>query len=302
MGEAVPPCEQAFRQTGASKVRTSFTDLVGCALPIQLAAMGGVGTPALAAAVARAGGLGMVPIGVEHPKGQGGAVGKNFLAVFNPSLDDVSEAARGGRVVEFFYAWPARAYVDAVKTAGALAAWQIGSVEEATAAEEAGCDFVIAQGTEAGGHVRGMTSLDDLLPRVLDAVRVPVVAAGGIATGQRVAELLQRGAAGVRVGTLFLATPECDTHPLYLERLIAATADDTVITTHYGEGWPDAPHRVLLTSLRAARQSGWQLTTPPTRSANEGVESMAMYAGTGVGSVVELRPAREVVADLCSEL
>lgn len=283
-------------------MRTPFTDLVGCTLPIQLAAMGGVGTPELAAAVAKAGGLGMVPVLVEPPDTSAGAVGQNFLAVFEPELDMVSEAARKARVVEFFYAWPDRIYVDAVKAAGAIAAWQVGSVEEARAAEDCGCDFVIAQGTEAGGHVRGTTSLDALLPAVLDAVSVPVLAAGGIATASRVAELIQRGAGGVRVGTLFLATPECDAHPSYVKRLLEATADDTVITTHYDESWPDAPHRVLRSSLEAAEKSGWRMTTPPTRLFDEGVDAMAMYAGTGVGSVVEVKAASEVVADLCSEL
>jgi NAD(P)H-dependent flavin oxidoreductase YrpB (nitropropane dioxygenase family) len=281
-----------------TKIRTAFTDLVGCTIPIQLAAMGGAGTPELAAAVAEAGGLGMVPMGVEPPGT--GAVGKNFIVVGELELDMFSEAARKARVVEFFYAWPRRDYVDVVKAAGALAAWQVGSAEEATAAQACGCDFVIAQGTEAGGHLRGTTFLDVLLPAVLDAVSVPVLAAGGIATAGRVAELMRRGASGVRVGTLFLATPECGSHPAYVRRLLEATGDDTVITTHYDEGWPDAPHRVLRASLEAAEKSGWRRTTPPSRSSpDESVEAMAMYAGTGVGYVVEVRAASEVAADLC---
>ena len=88
--------------------------------------MGGVGTPELAAAVATAGGLGMVPALVEPPDTSTGAVGQNFLAVFEPELDMVSVAAGKVRVVEFFYAWPDRIYVDAVKAAGAIAAWQVG--------------------------------------------------------------------------------------------------------------------------------------------------------------------------------
>jgi len=284
-----------------AKIRTAFTDLVGCTLPIQLAAMGGVGTRELAAAVAKAGGLGMVPMGVEPPGT--GAVGQNFIVEFELDLGMFSEAAGKARVVEFFYAWPRRDYVDVVKAAGALAAWQVGSAEEASAAEACGCDFIIAQGTEAGGHVRGTTSLDVLLPAVLDAVSAPVLAAGGIATADRVAELMRRGASGVRVGTLFLATPECDTHPAYLRRLLEATGDDTVLTTHYDEGWPDAPHRVLRASLEAAEKSGWRRTTTPSRSSpDERVEAMAMYAGTGVGYVTEVRVASEVVAGLCGDL
>jgi nitronate monooxygenase len=264
--------------------------------------MGGVGTPELAAAVASAGGLGMVPILVEPPNGSVGAIGANFLAVFEPKLDIVDEVARKARVVEFFYAWPDRRLVDAVSAAGAIAAWQVGSVDEARAAVDCGCDFVIAQGVEAGGHLRGTTPLDALLAAVLQAVSVPVLAAGGIATPQRVAELLRHGAGGVRVGTLFLATPECDAHPLYVERLIAATGDDTVVTTYYDEGWPDAPHRVLRASLEKAQQSGWRMTTPPTRRFDDGVEAMAMYAGKGVDHVDRVRPASDVVAYLCRYL
>jgi nitronate monooxygenase len=283
-------------------MRTSFTDLVGCTLPIQLAAMGGVGTPELAAAVAGAGGLGMVPVLVEPPDRSVGAIGVNFLAVFEPELGMVDEVARKARVVEFFYAWPDRRLVDAAKAGGAIAAWQVGSVDEARAAVDCGCDFVIAQGVEAGGHVRGTTPLDSLLAAVLEAVSVPVLAAGGIGTPERVAELLRHGASGVRVGTLFLATPECDAHPLYVERLIAATSDDTVLTTHYDEGWPDAPHRVLRASLEKAEQFGWRITTPPTRLFDEGVEAMAMYAGCGVDHVDQVRPATDVVAYLCRYL
>jgi len=158
-------------------------------------------------------------------------------------------------------------------------------------------------GALADGHVRGTTSLDVLLPAVLDAVSVPVLAAGGIATAGRVAELMRRGASGVRVGTLFLATPECDTHPAYLRRLLEATSGDTVITTHYDEGWPDAPHRVLRASLAAAEKSGWRKTTTPSRSSpDERVEAMAMYAGMGVGHVTEVKAASEVVADLSADL
>jgi len=284
-----------------AKIRTALTDLVGCTLPIQLAAMGGVGTAGLAAAVASAGGLGMVPMGVAPPGP--GAVGQNFVVDVELDLGMFADAAGKARVVEFFYAWPRRDYVEVVKAAGALAAWQVGSAEEAGAAQACGCDFIIAQGTEAGGHVRGTTSLDVLLPAVLDAVSVPVLAAGGIATAGRVAELMRRGASGVRVGTLFLATPECDTHPAYLRRLLEAAGGDTVITTHYDEGWPDAPHRVLRASLDAAEESGWRKTTTPSRSSpDERVEEMAMYAGTGVGYVTEVRAASEVVASLSSDL
>src|SRR2546421_1802351 len=180
-------CRTDVRAQGAqpgSQVITStrFTDLVGCVLPLQLAAMGGVGTTELAAAVAAAGGLGMVP-GSEIPAS--GACGLNFLMPFIPPLDMVRETAKTARVVEFFYGVPDRLMVEAAHRSGALAGWQVGSAGEAMAAEEAGCDYVVAQGTEAGGHVRGTQPLAEVVPAVVAAVRVPVVAAGGVATPGR---------------------------------------------------------------------------------------------------------------------
>lgn len=274
---------------------TGFMELVGCSLPIQLAAMGGVGTTELAAAVIAAGGLGMVNRQTEPASG---ACGKNFLMAFGPDPDDVRQAAGQVRVVEFFYGDPSRSLVEAAHGGGALAAWQVGSVAEAVAAVEAGCDFVVAQGTEAGGHVRGQQTLDDLLPGVLEAVQVPVVAAGGIATAERVAELLRAGAGAVRVGTRFIATPESAAHPEYIERVLAATGADTVLTAWFGAGWEDAPHRVLRASEVAARDSGWRAPSPPTRGIDRPATDMAMYAGTGVGAVSTVQPAAEVVADL----
>ena len=161
-------------------MNTRFTELVGCELPLQLATLGGVGTAELASAVARAGGLGMMPAGTEPPAAAPapGALGIGFLMPFGPSKDEVIQAARSVRVVEFFYGDPLPELIAAVHGGGALGAWQVGSVEEAVAAEAAGCDFVVAQGREAGGHVRGTTPLRELLPTILRAVKVPIVAAG----------------------------------------------------------------------------------------------------------------------------
>src|SRR5262252_476889 len=228
---------------------TAFTDLVGCQVPIQQAGMGGVATPELAAAVADAGGLGMVSMVLQPADGVAagldalakqtrGEVGINFLM---PLLDPeaVDAAATRVRGVEFFYAEPDAALIDRVHEGGALAAWQVGSSAEARAAVDAGCDFIVAQGTEAGGHVRGRVSLLPLLDSVLGSVDVPVVAAGGIATSRGVAAVLAAGAAGARLGTRFVATFEANAHPLYVDALLQASAEDTVLTTAFSGMWPD---------------------------------------------------------------
>jgi nitronate monooxygenase len=272
-----------------------FTSLVGCTVPVQLAAMGGVGTTELAAAVAGAGGLGMVPAGTQPATRP---CGVNFLMPFGPSLDDIAAAAGQCRVVEFFYADPRADVVSVAHGAGAVAGWQVGSVAEAVAAEKAGCDYVVAQGTEAGGHVRGSQGLDDLLAQVLSSVRIPVVAAGGIATAERTAAVIRSGADAVRVGTRFVASPESGAHPDYVRMVLAATADDTVLTEWFSDGWPNAPHRVLRSSVAAAHKTGWKGTVPPYRGVDRDPSDMAMYAGMGVGDLNRSQPAAEVVADL----
>jgi NAD(P)H-dependent flavin oxidoreductase YrpB (nitropropane dioxygenase family) len=291
--------------------------------------MGSVSSVELAAAVSNAGGLGMVaaplvpaPV-LEQMLGQlarstDGPFGLNVLM---PFLDRacVDVAAANVRVVEFFYGDPDAALVSSAKAGGALASWQIGSVDEAKAAVDAGCDIVVAQGTQAGGHVRGMVELRPLLDAVLGAVDVPVVAAGGIGTAADVRAALDAGASAVRIGTRFVAAAEADTHPDYATALIAASADDTVLTEAFSVMWPDAPHRVLRPCVDRATSLDTDVvaevvmgdaTMPvprlgpmaPTRATRGDVAAMAMYAGTSVDGVHRVQPAAEIVDELMSEM
>ena len=162
-------------------------------------------------------------------------------------------AAGGARVVELFlWAPPDRGLVELVHRGGALVAGQVGSREDAVAAAAAGCDLIVAQGIEAGGHVRGRIGVLALLDEVLAAVDVPVLAAGGIGTGRAVAAALAAGAAGVRVGTRFVAAAEAGVHPRYAEALVRARAQDTVYTEAFSAEW-QAPHRVLRACIAAAQ-------------------------------------------------
>ncbi|HVS43609.1 MAG TPA: nitronate monooxygenase [Candidatus Dormibacteraeota bacterium] len=303
-----------------------FTDLAGCRLPLQQAPMGGVASgPDLAAAVSAAGGLGMV----AATQGSASALdavldavaartdapfGVNFLMPFvNREL--VAIAAARVRVVDFFYGDPDPALVALVHAGGALAGWQVGSAAEARAAVDAGCDLVVAQGVEAGGHVRGRLGLMPLLGEVLAAVDVPVVAAGGIATRESVEGALAAGAGAVRVGTRFIAAEEADAHPDYVAAILAAAGDDTVLTEAFSTGWPDAPHRVLRSCVDAATalEAGIAGETvhggvpfpvprwappPPGRSTTGHIAAMALYAGQGVGAVRTVAPAAAIVAEL----
>jgi NAD(P)H-dependent flavin oxidoreductase YrpB (nitropropane dioxygenase family) len=308
-------------------IETRFTRLLGASAPIQLAAMPGVSTPGLVSAVAAAGGVGMLPAPMLSAEqldrvldglraADPGAFGVNFLM---PFLDRecVTVAARKARLVEFFYGDPDPALVEQVHAHGARVSWQVGSLAEAIAAERAGCDLLVAQGTEAGGHVRGRTSLLPLLSEVLEAVQVPVLAAGGVATARDLAAVLGCGAAGARIGTRFVAAAESGAHPAYVKALIGASAADTRLTEAFSVMWPDAPHRVLHSSIVAAEalsddvvgetQLGGQ-TVPvqrlsvicPSAETTGHVEAMALYAGESVTNVRSIQPAAAIVTELVS--
>jgi NAD(P)H-dependent flavin oxidoreductase YrpB (nitropropane dioxygenase family) len=243
-----------------------------------------------------------------------GVFGINFLVPFL-DLEAMEAAASRARVVEFFYAAPDPGLVARVHEGGALAAWQVGSADEACAAVDAGCDFVIAQGTEAGGHVRGELPLFVLLDEVLDRVEVPVIGAGGIGTARAMAATLVAGAAGARVGTRFVASDESGAHPTYVDALLRAKATDTVLTTAFSVGWPDAPHRVLRLCIDAAEAFDDDVVgeehlggsvvpvqrfaiPPPGRTFTGAIEAMALYAGQSVGAVQSTQPAAAIVAEL----
>jgi nitronate monooxygenase len=298
-------------------VSNAFCDLFGVEHPIQLAAMSRVTTPELVAAVSNAGGLGMIGMGrtatdraiaridalealTDRPYGAG------FVVPFL-ERDRLEAIAARTRVIELSFDWPDSDLV----LPGVITGWQIGTPDEARAAVDVGCGYVVAQGFEAGGHVRDTVPLDRLLPAVRAAVDVPVVATGGIGTRADVDRVFDLGADGVRLGTRFLAATEADVHPRYLELLIEAGPDDTVHTEAFGIDWPGTPHRILASALAEASRPGpdpvghvggqaiprWG-STLPTRDATGQIEAMALYAGTSVGAVTGPVSAAEIVAEL----
>ena len=313
-------------------METRFTQLVGCPVPIQQAPMGAISSPDLAVAVADAGGVGTVAaLGLSREAlvqrlddvclHTSGVLSANFAG---EDVDEEAVAAVAERVrfVDFFWSDPSPRRVDLAHGAGALAGWQVGSVDEARAAEDAGCDVVTVQGVEAGGHVRGSSPLLPLLREVLDAVDVPVLAAGGIADGRSFDEVMAAGADGARIGTRFIATVESGAHPLYKQAVLDAVGDATVIT----DAFADCPlcatsprARVLRTAVArlaeldddvvgTATMGGERVPVPrgsgfPPSAGVEGrVDAMAMYAGAAVGSVTEIQPAAEVIAELMAAL
>ena len=292
--------------------------------------MGAVSSPDLAVAVADAGGVGTVSaLGLPPPALlrlldgiRGRTSGVLSANVVTPDVDEqlVADLAERVRLVDFFWFDPSPRLVELAHRAGAIVNWQVGSVAEARAAVDAGCDVVTVQGVEAGGHVRGDQPLRPLLRQVLDAVEVPVLAAGGITDGRSFAEVMAAGAAGARIGTRLLATTESGAHPTYKQAVVDATGDSTVVTGAFAvcplcATSPRA--RVLRVAVeRLAELDGDVVATmgrtrvpvprgsglPPVAGAEGHLDAMAMYAGAGVGSVTDVRRAAEVVAELMAAL
>jgi nitronate monooxygenase len=312
---------------------TRFTELTGCSVPVQQAPMGAVSPPALAAAVAGAGAVGtltslgmtaaQVVQGIETARRA--TTGVLSVNVLTADVDEeaVAAAAERVRLVDFFWLDPRPDLVDLAHRAGALVGWQVGSVEEARAAADAGCDLVTVQGVEAGGHVRGTRPLRPLLAEVLTVVDVPVLAAGGIASGPALAAVLAEGADGARIGTLFVATAESGAHPDYKRAVVDAASGSTVVTGAFARECPLCATSPRARVLRAAvdRVTDFEgpvvgtLRTataevplprgagmPPIAAVSGAVDAMALYAGEGVGEVDGIRPAAEVVADLAAHL
>jgi NAD(P)H-dependent flavin oxidoreductase YrpB (nitropropane dioxygenase family) len=160
----------------------------------------------------------------------------------------------------------------------------------------------------------------ELLDAVLETVTIPVVLAGGIATAADVKAAIEAGASAARVGTRFVATEESSAHPAYIDALIGATSgEETTLTTAFSGGWPDAPHRVLKSAVAAAEAFDGDFVgelvtqgdlkpiprfavSTPTRDVEGHVDTMALYAGEGVGEVRAVVPAAELVAELVSRL
>ena len=249
---------------------TPLTSALGIDHPVIAAAMGGATTPEFAAAVSNGRGLGQVTVTGLDEAGVRARVARTreltdrpFAA--NVILDtwkghEIDAALAGGAPAIFLFWGEAAAHVARVHDAGAKAIVQVGSVGEAREAAAAGSDVIVAQGLEAGGHVRGTTPLFSLLPAVVEACRpTPVAAAGGIVDGRGLAAALALGAAGVLMGTRFLASIEINIHPEYRRRLLESDGDTVYAEDLFDVAWRSAPHRMLRN--RVVRPSG-SLTRP----------------------------------------
>jgi nitronate monooxygenase len=324
---------------------TQLCDLLDIEVPILGAPMGPeIASLELAAGVSNAGGLGMISFGLYPPPALRERIKKLRSLTSRPfgvnillegPHSPLPEAAFVDACIEervpvlsFFWGDPTP-YVEKAHQRGVKVCDQVGSVSGAKRAQQAGVDFIIAQGVEAGGHIAGTVSTMVLVPRVVDTVApIPVVASGGIADGRGLAAALALGADGVVLGTRLIATTECNAHEIYKQKLMAASEEDTVRTTLFGNGWPNAPQRTLRTPFveqwlgdekRGSEQradepiigevslGGMRMPLPrfggipPARDASGDIESMDFLAGQSVGLVREIKPAAEVVREIVQE-
>ena len=316
-------------------LHTPVCDMLGCTYPVMLAGMGGVARSELVAAVIKAGGFGFLGMVREPPalieaeilhvrEKTGRPFGVNIIPAATDAALLEAEIATclALSVPAMTLFWDVQpAVVRRLKNAGVTVVYQIGALDDAKRAEDAGADVLIAQGREAGGHVWGNEPRNRLVANVVPTVSLPVLAAGGIVSGRDLAEALSLGAQGVVIGTAFMATHEAFAHDYHKQRLIDARDGDTLLTTDFHINWPEgAKVRVLGNSvtqgLRGDPKSGSRRqaigdeegrtiylfsTDLPLRSMTGDFEAMALYAGEGVDRLQSIVSAEERMRSIVDE-
>jgi enoyl-[acyl-carrier protein] reductase II len=303
-------------------LRTPVCDLFGIDYPIILAGMGGVSLAPLVAAVSNAGGLGVIGAAALSPDDLRTEIQKTRALTAKPFAVDLLAPIpemiepylpvlydEGIRIFVAGLAVPEK-YVAEMHRRGMIVMVMVGKVKHAVHAERAGADVVAAQGTEAGGHTGEIGTLA-LVPQVVDAVRVPVVAAGGIVDGRGVVAGLALGAQGAVVGTRFIATPEATAGPRYREALVHAEQDETIRTRCY----TGKPLRALKNPYIAEQEADPRAIKPFPQQIMLSVQRGVMRyhaddadpartcfpAGQGVGAIHEIKPAADVVRELVAQ-
>ena len=308
-----------------TSLRTPICDLLGIDVPVFLAGMGGVAYFEVCAAVSEAGGygtLGMVGCTPKQIRDEMRAVrertakpfGVDLLAALPESLDAAIDIIIDEGASAFIAGLGVPGpVIEKCHRAGVKVISMCGKVSHAIAAEEAGCDIVVAQGTEAGGHTGKIAGMA-LIPQVVDAVRIPVLAAGSIVDGRGLAAALAFGAQGVWIGTRFIASEEARAARIYQDAILAADAGATMVTRCYS----GKPMRVIANSYAEEMERRTDEIRPfpaqLSKSVEDGLlsvfigetegltaERSCMPAGQGSGGIDEVLPAGEIVRRVVDE-
>ncbi len=299
-------------------VNTKLCDLLNIDVPVIQGGMAWVSTGKLAAAVSEAGGLGVIGAGSMPPEllrqeiakaraGTDRPFGVNVMLLNEFAAEHVELLVEERIPVVTTGAGSPGAVIERMRPEGIVVIPVVASVALARRVEKMGADAVIAEGTEAGGHIGETTTLV-LVPQVVDTVSIPVIAAGGIADGRGLAAALALGAVGVQIGTRFICAEECEVHKEYKERVVAAGDRDTIVTGRA------LGHPVRVLRNRLARE----FVEREREMALEGLEELGMgklrmaalegdvewgsvMAGQSAALVRRVEPAAAIVAGIIKE-
>ena len=302
-------------------MNTKITELLGIKYPIIQGGMAWIAESTLASAVSNAGGLGLIAGGsapIDYLREQirktkeavnGKPFGVNVM-LMSPNADDLAKLIIEEKVpVVTTGAGNPGKFMDAWKEAGIKVIPVVPSVALAKRMERAGADAVVAEGTESGGHIGENTTMC-LVPQVVDALEIPVIAAGGIADGRGIAASFMLGAEGVQLGTRFLAAEECQIHPTYKELVVKAKDTDSIVTgrttghpcrnvkTKFskklasgekdGSITPEEFEEITLGSLRKAVQDG-------------NLEEGSFLCGAIAGMITEVKPCKNIIEEMFAQ-
>lgn len=301
-------------------MKTRITELLGCQYPVIQGGMAWVAEHKLASAVSNAGGIGLIAGGsapIDYLREQIRLCKENTdkpfgvnIMLMSPTADDLAQLIIDEKVpvVTTGAGNPAK-FIPAWKEAGVKVIPVIPSVALAKRMEKAGADAVVAEGTESGGHIGENTTMC-LVPQVVDALEIPVIAAGGIADGRGVAASFMLGAEGVQIGTRFLASEECQIHSTFKELVVKAKDTDSVVTGRYtghpcrniktkfskklasgerdGSLTPDEFEKLTLGSLRKAVQDG-------------NLEEGSFLCGAIAGMINDVKPCADIVREIMEQ-
>ncbi|MBI5115219.1 nitronate monooxygenase [Candidatus Poribacteria bacterium] len=305
-------------------IRTKICEMLGIEHPVLLAGMGGVSFSALTAAVSKAGGMGVIGAASMEPdylrqeiKTIKSITDKPFGVDLLMPLPDMIEAQ-----MEVIYDEKIPVFVSGLgipsefikegHKRGMKMLCMIGKVAHALRAKEAGADVVVAQGTEAGGHTGKIGTLA-LVPQVVDATGLPVIAAGGIGDGRGLAAALSLGACGVIMGTRFIATPEARATDTYRNALLKARDEDTFVTRCYTGKTLRAISNEYILDWETRPQDLKKFPQQIMVSMEAGVVSFVtdgeihdatrqcMPAGQVTGMIHEIKPAAQIVKETVAE-
>ena len=301
-------------------MKTRITELLGCEYPLIQGGMAWIAEHTLASAVSNAGGVGLIAGGsapIDYLRDQirtcktetDKPFGVNIM-LMSPNADDLAQLVidEDVKIVTTGAGNPGK-YMAAWKQAGIKVIPVVATVALAKRMEKAGADAVVAEGTESGGHIGENTTMC-LVPQVVDAVEIPVIAAGGIADGRGVAASFMLGAEGVQIGTRFLASEECQINPTFKELVLKAKDTDNVVTGRT-TGHPCRNIKTKFSKMLAKGENDGTLTPEKFEEITLGSLRKAVQDGNVVdgsflcgliaGMINEVKPCSEIVKEIMEQ-